>query len=297
MTSRPERLGLGEDRRAGRGGRACHRERRAPPGGRPGAFTSTDSTAGAPHRWVTPSRVDELPDASPRTARRQPACPPAPRSPTGGTSRCSGTSGASTGTRCPARGGGDVLAERVQVRAAVGVHHALGCARGARRVVDRDRGVLVVDGPRQRRVRAAGEELRVARPRHAAGAPVRPTPPRPLPSVLDGRDGVRQRGVGHEHPRARVEQIERTSSGARRVLMATRTPPASGAAKCATRSSRSSWRQVRDPVPGRHARGAQRVRRARDLRGQLGVGQRWSPSTTATRSAKTSPSAPGRRAG
>ena len=70
--------------------------------------------------------------------------------------------------------------------------------------------------------------------------------------------------------------------------MATSTAPASGAAKWATSSSRPFPHRNATRSPGPHARGAQRVRRARDLRGQLVVGQpQSSPSTTAIRSAKT----------
>ena len=63
--------------------------------------------------------------------------------------------------------GHDALGQRVQVRAAVGVLHALRPAGGARRVVDRDR-LLLVGEPRLRIVgRGRGEQrlVRAARPR------------------------------------------------------------------------------------------------------------------------------------
>ena len=43
-----------------------------------GSFTSTDSTAGAPQRWVTPSASMSSQMRSPRTARRHTCRPPAP---------------------------------------------------------------------------------------------------------------------------------------------------------------------------------------------------------------------------
>ena len=63
----------------------------------------------------------------------------------------------------------DDLAQRVEVRAAVGVHHALGRAGRPRGVVDRDQALLVVDRPGQRLIRAAFQELVVGEVRERGG--------------------------------------------------------------------------------------------------------------------------------
>ena len=54
------------------------------------------------------------------------------------------------------------LPEAVQVGAPVGVHDALGLSGGPRRVVDRDRGQLVLDRPAQRLVGSTLEQVRIA---------------------------------------------------------------------------------------------------------------------------------------
>ena len=99
--------------------------------------------------------------------------------------------------RVHAVAGGDVLAERVEVGAAVRVHHALRLPGGARRVVDRDRRVLVVDRPRQRVVGPALQQLGVGDARQAvrragvagpARSPARPPAgPPPGPRCRAGR--------------------------------------------------------------------------------------------------------------
>jgi hypothetical protein len=58
--------------------------------------------------------------------------------------------------------GVDHLAQAVQVGAPVRVHHALGLPGGPGRVVDRDRGELVLYRPVERRVRSALEQVLVA---------------------------------------------------------------------------------------------------------------------------------------
>ena len=63
----------------------------------------------------------------------------------------------------------DDLAQRVEVRAAVGVHHTLGRAGRPRGVVDRDQALLVVDRPGQRLIRAAFQELVVGDVRERGG--------------------------------------------------------------------------------------------------------------------------------
>ena len=108
------------------------------------------------------------------------------------------------------------LAQGVEIRAAVAVHDALGPPGGARRVVDRDRGALVVDRPRQGVVSqivrgSAGQQVRVrdrARDRVAGGRAVRVDDGDDRAHGLQrgdhGRDGRRERGVDHEEHGAGV---------------------------------------------------------------------------------------------
>ena len=103
--------------------------------------------------------------------------------------------------------GGQVLAQAVEVGAAVRVHHALGRPGGARGVVDRDRRVLVLDGPRQGLVRAAREEVGVGDAGETRGDRLGVVVPDHLvhgQAVEDRRDRARQRGVDHDQARSRV---------------------------------------------------------------------------------------------
>ena len=108
------------------------------------------------------------------------------------------------------------LAERVEIGAAVAVHDALGPPGGARGVVDRDRGALVVDRPRQnvvsRIVRGgAGQQVRVGdrpRDRLAGRRPVRVDEGDDRAHRLQrpghGCDARRERRVDHQDQRPRV---------------------------------------------------------------------------------------------
>ena len=175
----------------------------APP--RPsGALTSMLMTIGAPHRWVTPcSRDAPRRSCAGSTRRRQTWVPACSVTAQGNTSRCSGTSAASTGrpgaAACSRRSD---VADRVQVGAAVVVDDALGIAGRARGVVERDRlpfvGRVAAARSRGRPRRAAprSRARRAARPRrpYAGSSTSITSGRRPSQSRAPPRSPARTRG-------------------------------------------------------------------------------------------------------
>ena len=105
--------------------------------------------------------------------------------------------------------GHDDLGERVQVRAAVRVDDALGRPRRARRVVDRDRLLLVLEPARGPLGRARGEELLVGVVRPAAVVDAHDV----QRAQVERRELRRQRVVDEQRARARVAQDEVDLSG------------------------------------------------------------------------------------
>ena len=129
-----------------------------------GWLASEMSTVGAALKCVMPSSSMSLQISAGSTARRQTWCPPTAVTPhvvhhplqwnIGSVHRY---------TESRVMAGVDDLGERVEVGAAMRVHHALRATGRARGVVDRDHALLVVDPPRTDRGVGAREQLGVRR--------------------------------------------------------------------------------------------------------------------------------------
>ena len=169
------------------------------------------------------------------------------------------------------------LAERVQVRTAVVVHHALGAPGRPRGVVDRDGGVLVVDGPRQGVLTAAGQQVVVGDAGAGAVAGARRVDHRDdlfdgLERTGDRRDRRMQGRVDHQQLRAgMVEDVADLVGGQPRV------DRDEHRARQWHREVRHQHlgdvgQEVGHPVAGLDAGAAQGVRDPGDLSGELPVG-------------------------
>ena len=258
-----ERLGARDHRRRRR--RAGGRD--AAPAARAGCAASSapsmTSTVGAPFRCVTPSS-----SSSRQTTRRVDLPQADVRRADGGHRPGEAPAVAVEHRQRPEVDRARVeprvvrLGERVQVRAAVRVHHALRPAGRAARVVDRDRVVLRLEPVLGLAVRRAGEELLVV-----AASPQTRTRSTAAPS------GTRCASDGSttSEPRARVlEDVADLVRHQPRVDRDQHARPATGTPKCASSSSVAVRRQERDPVvlarsraPGARRRAVARARAAR----------------------------------
>ena len=188
------------------------------------------------------------------------ARPPSSR---GSTSRCSGTSAASTGT--PGACGmsqSRMLPTRVQVGAAVVVDHALRVAGGARGVVERDRVPLVRRAAARRSPgRPPARNCLVARWRRAARRSGVAGSSTSITSELAGlraapapaRSMRRELPVGDQHLGLAVVEHEGDGSASRRVLSVLSTAPAMGTPKCASNIGGHVGQHGRHGVAGPHA--------------------------------------------
>ena len=129
-----------------------------------GWLASDMSTVGAALKWVMPSSSKSFQIRAGSTARRQTWRPPVPVTPQVVHQPLQWNIGRVhryTESRVVTRV--EDLRERVQVRAAMRVHHALRAAGRPRGVVDRDHALLVVHAPRADRAVGPREQLGVRR--------------------------------------------------------------------------------------------------------------------------------------
>ena len=166
------------------------------------------------------------------------------------------------------------LAERVQVRPAVRVLHALGPARRAGRVVDRDAARLVLDLPRQRRVPATGEQVLVGDA--AAGAVAGASRVDHRDDLLDGLQPAGDRR--HRRVQRRVHDQQLRPGVVEDVAHLLGGQPRVDRDEHRLRERHREVRhehlghvgqQVGDPVTALDAGAAQRVCHPRDLGGEL----------------------------
>ena len=171
------------------------------------------------------------------------------------------------------------LAQRVQVRAAVVVLHALGAPGGAARVVDADRRALVVDLPRQVvALVATGQQVvpRRAVDRRARVRALRVDEGDDLPDRLqrvgDRVDGGAQGRVDHQdRGPGVVEDVAHLLARQARVHRDEHRP-AQRHPEVRDEHLRHVRQQARDAVAGPDAARAQPARQALGVAGELGVG-------------------------
>ena len=156
-----------------------------------GASASINSTVGAPLKWVTFSLWMSSMILGGSTARSITCFPPTPDTAQGKAPAVAVEERQRPQKRTvPVELVGVHRAHGVQVRTAVGVHHALGATRRPRGVVDRRRAELVVDVVHDREHRRAVDELLI-------GGAVERSARHPGHRVFDVHEGgARVEGVG-----------------------------------------------------------------------------------------------------